>query len=96
MVNIFSCAKRINEQILNTSCQRAQCRQEAVLITRILQAIVHEFLVYRKLFRPTLGPKVAVILGDLRRFKATLGNLVKTLRDLRRFKATLGDLRRKR
>ena len=24
-------------------------------------------------FRPTLGPLVAVILGDLRRFKATLG-----------------------
>ena len=43
--------------------------------------------------RPTLGPKVAVILGDLRRFKATLG---KFGQNVARLKATLGDLRRKR
>ena len=41
--------------------------------------------------RPTLAPKVAVFLGDLKRFKATLG---KFPQNVTRFKATLGDLRR--
>ena len=34
------------------------------------RAVLNMFL---RLLRPTLGPYVAVILGDLRRFKATLG-----------------------
>ena len=42
------------------------------------------------LIRPTLGPKVAVTLRDLRRLKE---NLLKMLFDLRRFKATLGHIR---
>ena len=45
----------------------------------------------KKRVRPTLAPKVAVFLGDLKRFKATLG---KFPRNVMRFKATLGDLRR--
>ena len=51
--------------------------------------------------RPTLGPKVAVTLGDLRRLKATLGDfslfcpkLRAILGYLRRFWATLGDFGR--
>ena len=39
---------------------------------------------------------MAVSLGDLRRFKATLGKFGQNVARLRRFKATLGDLRRKR
>ena len=41
--------------------------------------------------RPTLAFKVAVFLGDLKRFKATLG---KFPQNVMRFMATLGDLRR--
>ena len=46
---------------------------------------------YVRYARPTLAPKVAVFLGELKRFKATLG---KFLQNVMRFKATLGDLRR--
>ena len=45
----------------------------------------------KPMMRPTLAPKVAVFLGDLKRFKATLG---KFPQNFMRFKATLGDLRR--
>ena len=49
------------------------------------------FVVVFFIYRPTLGPKVAVILGDLRRFKATLGKFGKTVV---RLKAISGDFRR--